>query len=108
MSNISLLIVIISFSLFYLYLINSLKEDKLSKDMLFFTLISIILIFTLTVFYFYFQDIAISLVISILLMVNNFFLIKEIKYINKKYVLVTLPYFLYFVYTTIYILIKCI
>ncbi|MBR1416639.1 MAG: hypothetical protein IJ572_02350 [Bacilli bacterium] len=106
MSNISLLILVLSFSLFYLYIINSLKEDKLSKDLLFFLLIGIILIFTLAVFYFYFQDINLSLIISFLLCINNYLLIREIKNINKRYIIITIPYFLYFIYVFFIILLK--
>ena len=84
MSNTILLILIVSFSLLYLYLINLLKNDKFSKDLLFFVLISIILIFTLSVFYYYFQELAISLIISGLLVINNTLMIREIKLINNK------------------------
>ena len=106
MSNISMLFLIISFSLLYLYIINSLKNNKLSKDLLFFLLISIILMFSLTIFYFYFQDNNISLILSFLLVINNYLMIREIRIINHHYIYITLPYFIYFLYVFIKILIK--
>ena len=106
MSNISMLFLIISFSLLYLYIINSLKNNKLSKDLLFFLLISIILMFSLTIFYFYFQDNNISLIISFLLVINNYLMLREIRIINYHYIYISFPYFIYFLYVFIKILIK--
>lgn len=108
MSNITLIILIVSFSTLYLYLINLLKNNKFSKDLLFFLLISIILIFTLSVFYYYFQELNISLIISGLLVINNLFIINEIKHINKKLVIFPIPYFLFFLGVFIYLIIKSI
>ena len=106
MSNVSLLILIVSFSLFYLFLVDSLKDDHISKDLLFFVLIGIILVFSLSVFYFYFQDINLSFIISLLLVLNNLLMLKEIKLIHHKFFLVTIPYFLYFVYVFILLFTK--
>ena len=106
MSNITLLIIIISFSALYLYLIKLLKNDKFSKDLLFFLLIGIILIFTLTIFYCYFQELNLSIIISGLLVINNFLLIRELKLISNKSLVFSLPYFIIFLTIFLYLLIK--
>ena len=106
MSRPSLLILIIIFSLFYLFIINSLKNDKISKDLLFFLLVNILLVFSLNIFYFYFQNEVFSFIISFLLLINNILMFKEIKYIHSKYYLITIPYFIYIIYIVIFMLIK--
>ena len=106
MSNLTLLILIVSFSTLYLYLINLLKNDRFSKDLLFFLLISIILIFTLSIFYYYFQELSVSLIISGLLVINNILLVREIKLINNKSIIFSIPYFLFFLGVFIYLIIK--
>ena len=106
MSNITLLILIVSFSLLYLYFLNLIKQDKFSNDLLFFLIISIILIFTLTIFYFYFQELYISIIISGLLVINNLLMVKEISLINKRFIYIPLPYFLFFLGVFIYLLTK--
>ena len=108
MSNLSLLILIMSFSLLYLFFINSLKEDNFSKDLLFSLLIGTILIFSLSIFYFYFEDLKLSLILNFLLIINNLLILREIKLINDRYVLSSIPYVLYFIYTFFYILLKLI
>ena len=108
MSNISLLVLIISFSLFYLFLVDSLKNNHISKDLLFFLFIGILLIFSLSIFYFYFQDINLSFIISILLIINNLLLTREIFIIKHRLFIITIPYFLYFFYIFIFLLIKLI
>ena len=104
MSNYTLLILIISFSLLYLYFLKLLKQDRFSNDLLFFLIISIILIFTLTIFYYYFQELNISIVISGLLVINNLLMLREIKLIDKRYVFIPLPYFLFFLGVFIYLI----
>ncbi len=106
MSSLSLLILIIVFSLFYLYIIKSLKDNTITMDLLFFLFVGIILSFTLCVFYFYFNDLTISAIISFILMINNFLTIREIKHINKKYIIVSILYFIYSVYIFSYVLLK--
>ena len=106
MSNLTLLILIISFSSLYLYLINLLKNDRFSNDLLFFLLISIILIFTLSVFYYYFQELNISIIISGLLVINNYLLLREIRLINNKLIIFPIPYFIFFLGVFIFLIIK--
>ena len=106
MSNISLIIAIVSFSLLYLYLLNLIKIDKFNNDLLFFLIIGIILIFTLAVFYYYFQELNISLIISGLLVVNNTLLLRELYIIKRKSTLFGLPYLIFFIYIFFKILIK--
>lgn len=108
MSNITLLILIISFSSLYIYFLKLLKQDKFSNDLLFFLIISIILIFTLTIFYYYFQELLLSAIISGLLVINNTLMLREIKLIDKKYIFIPLPYYLFFFCVFIYIIIKLI
>ena len=108
MSNITLIILIVSFSSLYLYFLKLLKQDKFSNDLLFFLIISIILIFTLTIFYYYFQELLISLIISGLLVINNALMLKEIKLIDKKYIFIPLPYFLFFLGVFVFLIIKLI
>jgi len=108
MSIISLLILIISFSLFYLALISKINKENFTNDLLFFLLIGFILIFTLSVFYFYFQDYNLSFVVSLILVLNNILLLKELVFINKYYLFIILPYFLYFTYVSIKIFTKLI
>ena len=106
MSNITLLILIVSFSLLYLLFLNLVKQDKFSNDLLFFLIVSIILIFNLTVFYYYFQELNISIIISGLLVINNLLMVREIRLINKKFILIPIPYFLFFLGVFITLLIK--
>ena len=106
MSNISLLILIVSFSLFYLFLVDSIKDNHISNDLLFFVFIDIILVFSLSIFYFYFQDINLSFIISILLTINNLLILREVFLIKHRFFIITLPYFLYFAYISIFLLFK--
>ena len=106
MSNITLLILIVSFSLLYLHFLNLVKQDKFSNDLLFFLIVSIILIFNLTIFYYYFQELNISIIISGLLVINNLLMVREIRLINKKFIIIPIPYFLFFLGVFITLLIK--
>ena len=106
MSNNTLLIVIVSFSLLYLYFLKLVKQDKFSNDLLFFFIISIVLIFTLTIFYYYFQELNISIIICGLLVINNLLMVREIKLIDKRFIFIPLPYFLFFLITFIYLIIR--
>lgn len=106
MSNFTLLILIISFSLLYIFFLKLLKQNKFTNDLLFFLIISVILIFTLNIFYYYFQELNISIVISALLVINNFLMLREISLINKRYILIAIPYFLFFLGIFIYLIIR--
>jgi len=106
MSNITLLILIVSFSLLYLYFLKLLKQDKFSNDLLFFLIISIILIFILSVFYYYFQELNISIIISFLLVINNMLMLREIIHIDKRFLFVPIPYFLFFLGVLINLILK--
>lgn len=106
MSNSTLLILIVSFSLLYLYFLKLIKQNKFSNDLLFFLIISIILIFTLTIFYYYFQELKISTIISGLLVINNILMVREIRLIDKKYTIISIPYFIFFLGVFIYLILK--
>ena len=93
MSTLLLILTIISISLLFLYLINKTLDNTITNDLLFFTYLSIIYKFSLIIFYFYFQDNIISLIISFSLMINAFFIIREAKFIDKKYPIIIIPYY---------------
>ena len=98
MNVISLLILVVSFSLFYIGLISKIDKENFTNDLLFFLIVGIILFFMLSVFYFYFQDQNLSLIITIILNLNNTLLLRELHYINKYYFYIMLPYYIYFIY----------
>lgn len=98
MSIYTLLFTIISTSLLLFYIIDLIIEEKLTNDLLFFTILSIILGLTLLVFYFYFQDHLLSFIISFCFMVNSYFITRETKKIEKTSPLITIPYFLISIY----------
>ena len=104
MSNITLLLLIVSFSLLYIFFLHLLKQDKFSNDLLFFLIINIILIFTLSIFYYYFQELNISIIISGLLTINNILIIREMMLIRKVFIFISLPYFLFFFGVFIYLI----
>ena len=106
MSNISLLFFVLSFSIFYLSIINSIYKNKISKDLLIFIIIGILLVFCLSIFYFHFNEIVLSILISILLIVNNCLIVKEMKIISNKYYFTSLIYLIYFIYVFIFLLTK--
>lgn len=106
MSINSMLFLILSFALFYFLLLNMLSQNKMSKDLLFFLFANIILAFTLCIFYFYFYDEYIAFFISFLFMINNYFIVREIKHIYKRYIIYSIPYFIFSVYVFSYLLIS--
>ena len=106
MANISLLILLISFSIFYIFLLDSLKDNHISKDLLFFIFTNIMLIFFLSIFYYYFQNINVSFIISFLLTINNVLMLREIFLIHHRFFVVSIPYLIYFLYVFILLFIK--
>ena len=100
----TLLFLIISISLLFLTLINLLKNNLISNDLLFFIFVSIILSISLLIFYFYFQDYFIGFITSSMMLINNFLLIREIKSIIKHYDIFTLPFWFLTVYIFAYLL----
>ena len=98
MNIISLLILMIAFSLFYIGLISKIDKKNFTNDLLFFLIVGIILLFMLSIFYFYFQDKYLSLILCIILNLNNTLLLRELHYIKKSYFYIMLPYYLYFIY----------
>lgn len=100
----TLLFLIIAISLLFISLINLLKKDLISNDLLFFIFVSIILSITILIFYFYFQDIYISFMASFMMIINNFLLIREIKNIIHHYDLLTWPFFIFTTYIFAYLL----
>lgn len=104
MSLKTLLLLVISISLLFLYLISLLALNKLSKDLVFFIFAAIILSTTLLIFYYYFQDNFVALLSSSMLTINNYLLIREIKRITGHYKIITIPFFITTVYFFSYIL----
>ena len=83
--NYAILFMFISFSLFNIDLINLLVKNKLNNDTLYFLISNMILGISIIIFYFYYKDLFISLLTSFLYMLNQFFIIRELKIIKKKY-----------------------
>ena len=100
----TLLWLIISLSLLFFLFINLLKNDLISNDLLFFIFASTILSITVLIFYFYFQDDFISFIAASMLMINNFFLIRELKHILRHYDLMSIPYLVISIYFFAYLL----
>lgn len=104
MSIYTLLFTIIASCLLFFYLIDLLMENRITNDLLFFVFLVGILSGTLIIFYYYFQDLIISLIASFILMINNYFLIREIKRIENHYVSITIPFLIMSIYYFTYIL----
>ena len=104
MSVLSLILTIISISLLLFYIINKTFDNKLNNDLLFFIYLSIIYKFSLIIFYYYFQDNIISLIISFAMMINSFFIIREAKLIDNKYPLIIIPYYIMCIFYFSYLL----
>ena len=104
MSSFIIVLTIISISLLFFYLINKTLDNNITNDLLFFIYLSIIYKFSLIIFYFYFQDNIISLIISFAMMINSFFIIREAKAIDRKYPLIIMPYYVICIFYFSYLL----
>ena len=102
--NYAILFMFISFSLFNIDLINLLVKNKLNNDTLYFLISNMILGISIIIFYFYYKDLFISLLTSFLYMLNQFFIIRELKIIKKNYSLLSMPYYFFSIYVFSYIL----
>ena len=103
--NYTILFMFISFSLFNIDLINLLIKNKLNNDTLFFLISNMILGISILIFYFYYKDLFISLLTSFLYMLNQFFIIRELKVIKQKYSLLSMPYYFFSICVFSYILV---
>ena len=104
--NYTILFMFISFSLFNIDLINLLINNKLNNDTLYFIISNMILGISILIFYFYYKDLFISLITSFLYMLNEFFIIREIKLVKHKYSILSMPYYLFSIYVFSYILVN--
>lgn len=102
----TILFMFISFSLFNIDLINLLIKNKLNNDTLYFIISNMVLGISILIFYFYYKDLFISLITSFLYMLNQFFIIRELKLIKNKYSLLSLPYYLFSIYVFSYVLVS--
>lgn len=75
-----------------------LLKDKLNKDLIFTLFATYILNISMTLFYFYFNNLVYSLINSLFLMVISFLLILELKRIFNKTPLLSLPYFVFTIF----------
>jgi len=79
-------------------------NKKLKNDLFFFVICNFILIFSLTIFYFYYKDYVFSLVNMFLLFLNTLFLIHEIKLVCGKYEFLAMPYLFYMFVLLLYVI----
>lgn len=78
--------------------------DKLNKDTLFLLLTSYILLFSLSVFYGFYNNLYISVIIAFFLMILAFLVIRDFRNIFGKYQLLSIPYYLLTIYMFSYLL----
>lgn len=89
---------IISLSLISFIFCHSIYKHNYKKDFLYFVLSNYILSFSFFIFFIYYKDVLLSLIIIGFLLLNTIFLVYEIKTSYQKYKLLTLPYLLYIFY----------
>lgn len=97
MNNYTLLFVFYLISIFYIAIdiFIILKKDALDKDLIFCLFATYILNISMSLFYFYFNNLLYSLLNSLFLMIISFILILDIKRVLKKTPMLSLPYFLF-------------
>lgn len=94
--------------LFYFYLISIIYitldifiiilKDKLNKDLIYMLFTTYILNISMSLFYFYFNNLIYSLFNSLFLMISSFILLLELKRTFKKIPILTIPYFLFTIF----------
>ena len=72
-----------------------LKKDILDKDLFFSLFASYILNLSISIFYFYYNNLAYSLLNSLFLMIISFLLLLDLKRVLKKTPILSIPYFLF-------------
>ncbi len=97
MNNVTLLFIFYLFSVIYVCIdvFIILKKDALDKDLLFCLFSAYILNLSMTLFYFYFNNLVYSLINGLFLMAISFVLLLDLKRVLKKTPILYLPYFLF-------------
>ena len=73
-------------------------NERLDNDLLFFLSSNYILIFLLAIIFNYETNLLYSILVSFILMIDAFLLIRKIKAIFNRYQLLSIPYFVFTVY----------
>jgi len=100
MSNITFLFVFYLISITYISIdiFIILLKDKLNKDLIYTLFTTYILNISMSLFFFYFNNLTYSLLNSLFLMVISFFLLVELRKIFKKLPILSIPYFLFTIF----------
>ena len=98
MTTITIILFIISFALLNFSLISILYHNKLTNDTTYFILSNSILLVSILLFYYYFNDYYLSLIFSAFYLFNNICLAIELKKVNFKYYIFSIPYLLFNIY----------
>lgn len=96
------------FSILYLLIpiIKIIMNDKLDNNSIFLYLSNYILLFSILVFYNYFNNYIYSFIISVFLMIFSFLLIRDFKSKMGYYQILSIPYFILTIYMFSYLLIN--
>ena len=97
MNNNTLLFIFYIVSVIYIaidvYIV--IKKNLLNNDLIYWLITTYILNISMSLFYFYFNNLIYSLFNSLFLMVISFFLILDLKRVLKRTPILSLPYFLF-------------
>lgn len=80
------------------------SNGQQNRDFTFAWLTSYILAFSIPIFYFYFRSLIFTSILTFLLMISTFILIREIKSIFGKYQVLSIPILIFVIYTYSYLL----
>ena len=100
----TLLFLIISFGLYNISLLFILKESKMNYDLVFFIITNMLLLLSTLIFYGYFHDEVLALLISSFLSINNTLLFKEIYNLDRRLIIYNIPYLIFSYYFVIMVL----
>lgn len=85
-------------------LLKLLKSHNFNKNIIFYLLSSAILNISLVLFWYYFQNLAVCLILSLMLMALTFSFLLEVKFQYKHSIKLCLPYFILTIYNFAYII----
>ena len=98
MFSILLFFYILFFSIMLLLFFYLTYKNRMKNDLLFFVIVNFILSFSFFVFLFYYKDYLFALVNILLLLFDSILMCYEIKQINNKFFVLSLPYLCYVMY----------
>ena len=98
MTTITISFFIISYALLNFALIAILYYNLLNNDTAYFILSSSIILISILLFYYYFNDYYLSLIFTIISLINNICLSLELRKIAKKYFFFSIPYIIFTIY----------